>query len=156
IGLLAFRISLGLGQSIAFPASARAVANWFPDRERGTVTGSYLVGVRIGTALVGGIGSLMLAAYGWKLFFLVTGILPMIWLLPWSMFLRKWDKPSEASESSSKSTTVSPGFLESLGLLRQRSVLGIFIGFFAYDYAWFVYLNWLPGYLALERGFSTR
>jgi MFS family permease len=33
-------------------------------------------------------------------------------------------------------------------------VLGIFIGFFAYDYAWFVFLNWLPSYLALERGFS--
>jgi ACS family D-galactonate transporter-like MFS transporter len=156
MGLLFFRVCLGLGQSIAFPASARAVANWFPDRERGTVTGSYLVGVRIGTALVGGIGSIMLARYGWKLFFVFTGILPMIWLLPWSMFLKKWEKGNGTSESVSSAAVPSPGFLESLGLLRQRSVLGIFLGFFAYDYAWFVYLNWLPGYLALERGFSTR
>jgi dipeptide/tripeptide permease len=38
--------------------------------------------------------------------------------------------------------------------LRHRSVLGIFLGFFAYDYVWFVFITWLPGYLALERGFS--
>ena len=36
--LIAARVLLGAGQSVAFPASARAVANWFPDRERGTVT----------------------------------------------------------------------------------------------------------------------
>ena len=31
ISLLGFRIALGAGQSITFPASARAVANWFPE-----------------------------------------------------------------------------------------------------------------------------
>ncbi len=35
-------------------------------------------------------------------------------------------------------------------------MLGIVLGFFAYDYAWFLLLNWLPGYLALERKFSPR
>jgi len=105
---------------------------------------------------VGGIGSLMLARYGWKTFFVITGILPMIWLLPWSMFLKKWDKSTKPSAVVSKPFVATPGFFESLGLLRQRSVLGIFLGFFAYDYAWFVYLNWLPGYLVLERGFSPR
>jgi MFS family permease len=39
-------------------------------------------------------------------------------------------------------------------LLRRRSVFGIFLGFFAYDYVWFVFITWLPGYLSLERGFS--
>ena len=39
-------------------------------------------------------------------------------------------------------------------LLRNRSVLGIFLGFFAYDYVWFVFITWLPGYLALERNFT--
>src|SRR2546428_6712900 len=34
--------------------------------------------------------------------------------------------------------------------------MGIFLGFFAYDYAWFVYFNWLPTYLISERKFSSR
>jgi len=41
-------------------------------------------------------------------------------------------------------------------LLGHRSVLGIFIGFFAYDYVWYVFTNWLPSYLVEERGFTTR
>ena len=35
-------------------------------------------------------------------------------------------------------------------------MIGIFLGFFAYDYAWYVYVNWLPAYLVMERGFTTR
>src|ERR1700704_3411771 len=37
--LIGLRIALGMGQAITFPATARAVANSFPERERGTVTG---------------------------------------------------------------------------------------------------------------------
>jgi len=47
-------------------------------------------------------------------------------------------------------------FLQSFSLLKKRTVMGIFLGFFAYDYAWFVYFNWLPTYLVTERKFTTR
>ena len=51
--LIVFQLILGVGQSVAFPASAAAVANWFQNKERGIVTASYLTGVRIGQALAG-------------------------------------------------------------------------------------------------------
>jgi sugar phosphate permease len=54
--IMFFRITMGVGQSVAFPASARTVANWFPDTERGLVNSSYLVGVRLGQALINAIG----------------------------------------------------------------------------------------------------
>jgi len=44
--IMFFRITMGIGQSVAFPASARTVANWFSDRERGVVNSSYLIGIR--------------------------------------------------------------------------------------------------------------
>ena len=50
-----------------------------------------------------------------------------------------------------KATT---SFLDSVLLLKNRTVLGIFLGFFAYDYVWFVFITWLPGYLVLERQFT--
>ena len=34
-------------------------------------------------------------------------------------------------------------------------MFGIFLGFFAYDYAWYVFLTWLPSYLKDERKFTT-
>ncbi|HEY8225256.1 MAG TPA: MFS transporter [Pyrinomonadaceae bacterium] len=149
--LLGVRIALGAGQAISFPASSRAVANWFPQRERGTVTGVYLTGVRLGTALVSLLGTFFLARYSWKLFFVVIGLLPLIWLLPWWLFLNRWE-PSVGSRTKYGSKQIS--FWSSLALLRRRSVFGIFLGFFAYDYAWFVFITWLPRYLTKERGFT--
>src|SRR4029079_9932167 len=53
VGAIAgFRVVMGVGQSVAFPASARTVANWFPDTERGLVNSSYLPGVGLGQGLV--------------------------------------------------------------------------------------------------------
>jgi MFS family permease len=149
--LVGLRVAIGAGQAITFPASARAVANSFNERERGTVTGIYLTGVRFGTALVNAVGALVLARYSWRLFFLVIGIAPLIWLLPWNKFLQKWETPPQ-NQSLAKQSEAS--FLQTVMLLRRRSVFGIFLGFFAYDYVWFVFITWLPGYLSLERGFS--
>ena len=154
VALIGLRVATGAGQAITFPASARAVANSFPQAERGTVTGIYLTGVRFGAALVNAIGGFFLARYSWKLFFLVIGLVPLIWLFPWTKFLSKWETPSALSPSGSMPATTNASFFESLMLLRNRSVFGIFLGFFAYDYVWFVFITWLPGYLALERNFT--
>jgi ACS family D-galactonate transporter-like MFS transporter len=150
--LLGLRIATGAGQAITFPASSRACANWFPQRERGTVTAVYLTGVRLGAALTSWIGAYFLARYSWKLFFLIIRLVPLIWLLPWNSFLRKWE--TRAPEPQSAQTNRS-SFFEGLLLLRHRSVFGIFLGFFAYDYAWYVFLTWLPIYLKDERKFTT-
>ena len=149
---LGLRVATGAGQAITFPASSRACANWFPDRERGTVTGVYLTGVRLGAALVSWIGAYFLSRYSWKLFFVFIGLLPLIWLLPWNRFLGRWETHTTDTRSS---LTTQTSFFESLMLLRHRSVLGIFLGFFAYDYAWYVFLTWLPSYLKDERKFTT-
>jgi MFS transporter, ACS family, D-galactonate transporter len=152
--LIGLRVAIGAGQAITFPASARAVANSFPQSERGTVTGIYLTGVRFGTALVNAIGGFFLARYGWKLFFLVIGILPLVWLFPWTTFVSKWERQLSAKGSNALPAATNASFFESLMLLKRRSVLGIFLGFFAYDYVWFVFITWLPGYLTLERHFT--
>lgn len=154
VSLIGLRVATGAGQAITFPASARAVANSFPQAERGTVTGIYLTGVRFGAALVNAIGGFFLARYSWKLFFLVIGLVPLIWLFPWTKFLSKWETPAVSSPSGTMHATTNASFFESLMLLKNRSVLGIFLGFFAYDYVWFVFITWLPGYLALERNFT--
>jgi len=165
--LLVVRMLMGVGQSVSFPASARAVANSFQDRERGTVTAAYLTGVRMGQALVNALGAFLLLAYGFQSYFLIIGLAPMVWLLPWELFLRKWERPPAAAAAASVSERPERApdgrgpaapfpFLRGLALMRHRSVLGIFLGFFAYDYAWYVYVNWLPGYLKMERKFSDR
>src|SRR5882724_4913364 len=96
-----------------------------------------------------------LVRYSWKLFFLVTGLIPLIWLLPWTGFLNRWEG-DRAAENRFKPQIRNDPFLASFLLLRHRSVVGIFLGFFAYDYVWFVFITWLPGYLVLERQFTNQ
>ncbi len=229
VTLIALRVLLGIGQAVAFPASARAVANWFQEKERGVVTASYLAGVRLGQALVAAAGGVIPALYDLRFFFLIIGVVPMVWLLPWTEFLKKWEGRSnvesplayargsdlgntaargldlgntETTEHSARRARQQPqphhdgcyrkrllpavpfvsvvvkaffttkdtadttgtnrlsrakfSLLQSLALARDRTVMGIFLGFFAYDYAWFMYFNWLPTYLIRERKFSAR
>ena len=152
--LIFLRVSLGLGQSIAFPASARATASCFQERERGMVIGFYLAGVRYGSALIALFGGWFLARYDWRLFFVMIGAAPLIWLAPWMLFLRKWEVKSKSESLSSPNDRKEASFLKGLSLLKTRSVLGIFLGFFAYNYVWNVFQAWLPSYLVMERKVS--
>jgi MFS family permease len=159
MALIILQMMLGVGQAVAFPASARAVANWFQNKERGTVTATYLTGVRLGQALIGALGAYFLAVYSWKVFVLVISLVPMVWMIPWYRFLGKWDNSSPSPNSRGEIQTQAVGkkgasFLESLALLKDRTVFGIFLGFFAYDYVWFVYTRWLAGYLVIERNLT--
>jgi MFS transporter, ACS family, D-galactonate transporter len=150
ISLVGLRAAMGTGQAITFPGTARAVANSFPQRERGSVTAIYLTGVRLGQAFVSWFGAYFLARYSWQLFFLVIGVVPLIWLLPWNTFLNRWERSATSPQSSQAPTS----FWDGLLLLKHKSVFGIFLGFFAYDYVWFVFITWLPGYLTFERHFT--
>jgi MFS transporter, ACS family, D-galactonate transporter len=149
--IMLFRVTMGIGQAIAFPASARTVANWFPETERGLVNSSYLIGVRFGQALVNALGVALIAIYGWRAFFIVSGLVPMLWIVPWMVTLRRWEASTTTNVVAGPSRF---SFASSFGLLRHPTVLGTFLGFFAFDYVWFVFVYWLPGYLRLERHFT--
>jgi MFS family permease len=69
-------------------------------------------------------------------------------------FLRRWEVRPKGNDSTA-ATPQGASFKESLLLFKNRSVIGIFLGFFAYDYVWFVFQTWLPSYLVMERKFSA-
>lgn len=99
----------------------------------------------------------MIAAVGWQLFFFMTGLLPLVWLLPWLLFMRRWESAhTSASDAGGGAQPHTMSWRESFALLKQRSLLGICLGYGCYNYCWIVMLTWLPGYLKLERGFNAR
>src|SRR5258708_20043474 len=82
----------------------------------------------------------------------VSGLGPLLSIVPWMRVLRRWETPETSAAATAVSNRFS--FAASFGLLRHPTVLGTFLGFFAFDYVWFVFAYWLPGYLRLERHFS--
>src|SRR5262249_11610462 len=113
--LILFRALMGTGQAVAFPASSRAVANWFQEIERGLVTGLYLAGVRSGGALISVFGGWFLFHYDWRWFFVVAGAASLVWVAPWMFFLKKWE-PARVESAQAPPERPGESFMKSLAL----------------------------------------
>jgi len=151
--LIGLRVAGGVGQSISFPATTRAVADAFHPHERGTASGIYLNGSRLGAAAITWGGVYFLANHGWKQFFVVTGLIPLLWLLPWMKFINFGNSKSASTVRSGPYPSDSQSWKN---LLRHRTILGLFLGGFAYGYGWYVFVSWLPSYLVMERHFAPK
>jgi MFS family permease len=75
---------------------------------------------------------------------------PILLLVSPLYFLMRAMVPGMAA-TLDRSRPASPT-LRFLELLRNRNLLGIVLGFFCFDYFWYVVLNWLPDYLVKGRG----
>src|SRR5699024_8939261 len=87
--LFGLRLLLGVGEAGAFPAATRVVEEWFPRRERAIASGLYDSGARGGTLLAIALVTALIAALGWKGFFLVTGGLGFVWVIVWLWLYRR-------------------------------------------------------------------
>ena len=169
--LLAMRLILGIGESVAYPSYSKIISRHFSEFQRGRANSLISAGQALGPAFGTLLGGMLMARIGWRLFFIVLGIASSLWLLPWIKFLRRIPRSHESkptSESLGVSSTVSrqtaaQDRLESpaacatiLQILRQRSAWGTFAGLFAYNYIWYFFITWLPFYLVRERHFSVQ
>jgi MFS transporter, ACS family, D-galactonate transporter len=143
--LLMSRLTLGVGESVAYPAYGKIIATHFPEDRRGTCNALIEVGNQVGPAVATLMGGLMMVQFGWRAFFFAIAIVSALWLPAWV----RW-APRKASGPASGAAG-GPGFLD---ILRQRSFWGTFLGLFSINYGWVFLVTWLPSYLVDERHFS--
>ncbi len=146
--LMAFRILLGVGESIYLPGGSKIVSLLFAPEERGLPSGLFDFGTRTGLVLEGLLIPWLLVRYGWRRTFVIVGFSALLWLVPWllvSPSRLRGNAPNQAG----------PGLMCTLrplvALLRNRNLMGICLGFFCFDYYWYLLVNWLPDYLQTVR-----
>jgi MFS transporter, ACS family, D-galactonate transporter len=150
ITILALRLLLGMGESVAYPAYSKIIAQGFPERHRGLANGLIDLGSKAGPALGLMIGGLIISRYGWRPLFVGVGLTSMLWLIPWARVSRRATRISEHSVALS-GLEVGPGLLEIAG---ERSAWGTFLCLFCGNYVWYFLLTWLPWFLVRERHYS--
>ena len=144
--LICFRILLGIGESIYLPGGSKIVSLLFTRSERGLPAGLFDFGTRTGLVLDGILLPRLLLRYGWRTTFLILGIGALVWLIPWFLsFPRRMPAVPIAFPSSGR---VSDKLSR---VLANRNLLGICLGFFCFDYYWYVLVTWLPDYLFTVR-----
>jgi MFS family permease len=146
--LLLARIVLGVGESIAFPASGKIIGTHFQESQRGFANSVVLTGLALGPALGIWIGGNVVGRFGWRPFFLALGLIGLLWLVPWWIWM-----PGRTAQPS---RDASAGHAGILAILRQRSAWGTCICLFSFNYMSYLLVTWLPFYLTRERGLSMQ
>ena len=86
--LAALRFLLGMGEAGFFPSGIKAVSEWFHPSDRGKAVGVLLMGISVGALLAPPVVASLTLRYGWRIAFLLTGILGFFLLIPWSLVYR--------------------------------------------------------------------
>ena len=143
--LLAIRVILGVGESVAYPAYAKIFANHFVESQRGFANSIIGAGQSLGPALGILFGGTLVARFGWRPFFIVLGLASLLWLPPWFRWMPR------TAATGRLDMKQGPGLAE---IVRHRSTWGTWIGHFCANYFFYFLLTWLPYYLQSERHFS--
>jgi len=145
--LIGCRVLLGIGEAIYLVGGTKVVSLLFPISQRGLPCGLFDAGTRTGLVLEGLTIGWLLQTLGWRATFVVVGLAALVWLLPW--FLAT---PPQMRESSGpRAQSALPDWTQIGMLLRNRDLLGVLLGFFCFDYFWYLLLTWLPSYLVNVR-----
>jgi ACS family hexuronate transporter-like MFS transporter len=157
---IAVRFFLGLGESGSFPAGLKAVADWFPKRERALAIGIFNAGSNIGAILTPLLVPAITLAFGWRAAFLITGVFGLVWLPIWWMIYRLPEhhpRVGAAELNHIRSDAIAPAVTFSwLKLLTIRETWAFALGKFFIDPIWWMFLFWLPDFLARRHGLNLQ
>ncbi|MCY0389037.1 MFS transporter [Robbsia sp. Bb-Pol-6] len=159
--LFGLRLAVGLMEAPAFPANSRAVAMWFPERERGLATSVFVMGQYLGTALFSGILIWIAGTYGWQTVFVMSGAVGLLFGIGWFFWYRD---PLKSTANQQELDYLREGgalagnqersrfrWADIAYLMRHRQVWAICIGKFASSSSLYFFLTWFPTYLIDER-----
>ena len=156
LGFGVVRGLLGLAESGNFPAGIKAVAEWFPVRERALATGIFNSGTSVGAVLAPVIVPWILGMYGWQEAFIITGAIGFIWLVFWWIFyeIPTKQKRLKKPEYDYIMSDVDQAAPEVKMKIKWGHLLGLkqtwvyIVGKVLTDPIWWFFLFWLPSFIA--------
>ncbi|MEE3327269.1 MAG: MFS transporter [Myxococcota bacterium] len=134
---LVFRVLLGLGEGVNFPAMNRAVRDWVPQKLAARTVAIALIGVPGALLLGGPLFSHLIEAVGWRWTFEILGLGGVIMFAVCFFFYRNPAQPEKEAKLTRS---------EYLKLLRNPTLLATAWSFFAFGAILFFGLTWIPGY----------
>ncbi len=154
------RFFLGLGEAGNFPCAIKAVAEWFPRKERAFATGLFISGTTVGAVLAPLVVPWLTINWGWQSAFAVTGFAGLAWVvLWWPLYRKPQDHPRvDAAElahiQSDQDEGVGPVKLRAV--MPHRQTRSIALVKFLTDPIWWFYLFWAGKFLQDKFGVDLK
>ena len=165
-GLAVSRFLLGVGEGGGFPASSKAISEWFPARERATAFGMLNTGSSIGSLIAVPLFAFIMSTLSWRWVFFISGSFGFVWAAYWYVFYHLPEQhphisPQELqliqtahAEEEAQESTDGVENVRWLHLFADKEVQCLLIAKFLTDPVWYFYIFWTPKYLADARGFD--
>jgi MFS family permease len=161
-GLIAARLVMGAGESTSNPVGAKVIRQWIPASERGMVTSMFNSGSYAGPAICSALLGALVAAFGWRVSFVIAGAIGFAWLAAWLVFFGdpdkvRWLKPVEREkilrerDSAPARVNQSSDVTGLLALMRSPTLWGLAVTQGCNVYTQYLFLTWLPSYLQTTR-----
>ena len=164
------RFSLGVSEAGNWPGATKCNAEWFPIKERALAQGIFNSGASIGSIISPFVILVLFLQFGWVGTFVAVGALGLLWVIPWLLlykappdrhpwlseeereYILSGQKMQGAGQAEDKEQAA-PGWLE---MLRYRQSWSVIASRFFLDPIWWLFVTWLPIYLAEVFGFDIK
>lgn len=157
------RVLLGVGEGGGFPASIKAVTEWFPKKERALATGVFNAGTNIGAIVTPLLVPFIVVdlAMGWRASFVIVGVATLLWLPAWWLLYtapreNKNVNSAELALIESDPPDTAGAKMPFMAVLRMRQTWAYALGKFLIDPVWWMFLFWLPDFLSRTRGLDLK
>jgi ACS family hexuronate transporter-like MFS transporter len=157
-----YRALLGFTEAGNFPAAFKAVAEWFPQRERAYAAGIFNSGTNVGAILAPVVVPWLAITYSWQMAFIITGAVGFLWLVFWFLFYDVPEKHKKLSKAEYAYITSDKGDVRTdtvatqktpwRKLLAYKQTWAFVAGKFFTDGIWWFMLFWLPAFLKAQYG----
>jgi ACS family hexuronate transporter-like MFS transporter len=162
-----FRALLGIGEAGNWPGATKAIAEWFPVKERAFGQGIFGAGASFGSIIAPPLVAFLYAYVGWKTTFILIGALGFFWIIPWLIVYKSgpdthpWisteerdyiltgQKPAQVEATIEYVPTMKQ-------LLAHRQSWGVIAARFFIDPIWWLFVAWLPLYLNEKFHFDVK
>jgi len=139
--LLAVRMLLGMGESVAFPSFGKIIALNVEQQHRGIANAMIMAGMSLGPAIGTYACGMSMARFGWRPVFILIGLVSLLWVVPWMRYM-----PSNTVGGNRVRAAVSVA-----QIVRERNFWAASAGHFCSNYPFYFMIVWLPLYLVRER-----
>jgi len=163
VGFAVARFSLAVGQSGNFPSAIKAVAEWFPKKDRALAVGIFNGGSNVGTILSPLIIPVLVLYFdNWRVGFLWTFPISLVWVLLWLKYFRKPEQSPNVSaeelqyinsDSDENNGTERVGWKD---ILPHRGAWAIAVAKLMADPIWWFYLFWGAKFLNEKFGLNLK
>ena len=156
------RIGLGGAEAANFPIGTQAVRAWAPRPEYGVAVASLSLGQWFGTAFGAMFVGWVVRDFGWRAAFVLTGLLGLVWVAIWWLFVRDphqagWLSSDERDYIVQARETRAPqqsGGANVRALLGSRSLWALSLAQGGFVYEAYMLLSWLPNFLQTQHHIS--